>query len=50
MLPALHTLTGCDYTSKVGTKPAAVDAKPGKYLKYFGIASIQDVLKTAKHI
>ena len=48
MLPALHTLTGCDYTSKVGTKPAAVDAKPEKYLKYIGIASIQDVLQDSE--
>ena len=36
VLPALHTLTGCDTTSKVGTKAAALKAKPLVYLKDFG--------------
>ena len=36
VLPALHTLTACDYTSKVGTKPASLKAKPISYLKDFG--------------
>ena len=48
VLPALHALTGCDYTSKVGTKAAAVEAYPEKYLKYFGIASIEDVLQDSE--
>jgi len=28
VLPAVHTLTGCDYTSKFGTKHAALKANP----------------------
>ena len=36
VLPAVHTLTGCDYTSKFGTKHAAMRADPGKYLLQFG--------------
>ena len=35
VLPALHTLTGCDYTSKFGTKSAAVKATPVMFLKDF---------------
>ena len=36
VLPALHTLTGCDYTSKFGTKSAAVKANTEMFLKDFG--------------
>ena len=36
VLPAVHTLTGCDYTSKVGTKQAALKANPVDYLQGFG--------------
>lgn len=36
VLPAVHTLTGCDYTSKVGTKNAALKAEPTEYLVDFG--------------
>ena len=36
ILPALHHLTGADYTSKVGTKYSALQAKPVNYLKNFG--------------
>ena len=35
LLPLVHTLTGCDYTSKVGTKHAALNANPSEYLKDF---------------
>ena len=28
VLPVVHVLTGCDYTSKIGTKHAAADDKP----------------------
>ena len=35
LLPLLHTLTTCDYTSKVGTKYAALNANPSEYLKNF---------------
>lgn len=36
MLVALHTLTGGDYTSKFGTKHAALSCDPVKYLIDFG--------------
>ena len=36
VLPALHTLTGSDYTSKFGSKSAAVKASPEMFLKDFG--------------
>ena len=36
MLSALHSLTGCDITSKVGTKKAALKAEPEKFLRHFG--------------
>ena len=35
LLPLVHTLTGCDYTSKVGTKYAALNANPSEYLRNF---------------
>ena len=35
LLPLVHTLTGCDYTSKVGTKHAALIANPTEYRKDF---------------
>ena len=37
VLPAVHSLTGCDMTSKVGTKKAALKAKPEKLLKQFEV-------------
>ena len=53
MLPAVHTLTGCDTTSKVGTKKKALSLlKSGKYteLKYFGATELLDthLTKTAE--
>ena len=36
VLPAVHSLTGCDITSKVGTKKAALKANPEIHLKCFG--------------
>ena len=38
VLPAVHTLTGCEYTSKVGTKHSALKANPVGYLQGFGIS------------
>ena len=35
VLPAVHSLTGCDISSKVGTKKAALKAEPEKLLKYY---------------
>ena len=34
--PSVHTLTGCYYTSKVGTKQAALKVNPVDYLQGFG--------------
>ena len=31
-----HILTGCDITSKIGTKVASLKCKPEKYLMTFG--------------
>ena len=39
VLPALHSLTGSDITSKVGTKKAALKAEPVKHLQGFGAFS-----------
>ena len=36
VLPALHSLTGCDITSKIGTKMAALKANPERHLQGFG--------------
>ena len=36
VLPAAHALTGCDITSKVGTKHAAIKADPTAYIGRFG--------------
>lgn len=36
VLPALHHLTGADYTSKVGTKLSALRISPENYLIGFG--------------
>lgn len=36
VLPAVHSLTGCDITSKVGTKKTALKAQPQELLKHFG--------------
>ena len=36
VLPALHSLTGCDITSKIGTKKAAIKAEPQNFLRHFG--------------
>ena len=35
LLPLVHTLTGCDYTSKVRTNYAALNANPSEYLRNF---------------
>jgi hypothetical protein len=37
VLPAVHSLTGCDTTSKIGTKKAALKADPEKFLGSFGV-------------
>lgn len=42
VLPALHSLTGCDITSKVGTKKAALHANPSTHLASFGSLPLTD--------
>ena len=37
VLPAVHTLSGCDTTSKFGTKAAALTADPVSFLQGFGV-------------
>ena len=48
LLPALHCLTGCDTTSKIGTKKAAMKANPVKFLVNFGTSYTRSVFKTAE--
>ena len=50
VLPAVHSLTGCDISSKVGTKKAALKVEPEKLLKYFGgLSNVSSpVLKNAE--
>ena len=50
VLPAVHSLTGCDVTSKIGTKKSALKAEPKKFLKYFGTSPTltEIVLKDAE--
>ena len=51
VLPAVHTLTGCDYTSKFRTKAAALKANPKMYLKDFGTmeSDIENQVTLAEH-
>lgn len=39
VLPAVHTLPGCDYISKVGSKRSALRAYPEYFLKGFGLST-----------
>ena len=38
LLPAIHALSGADYTSKFGTKKAALNIASKKYLENFGVS------------
>ena len=38
VLPSVDCLTGCDYTSKIGPKKAAIEAMPCKNLLNFGFS------------
>ena len=42
VLPALHCITGCDASSKFGTKAAALKANPTQFLSDFGKHDIND--------
>ena len=50
VLPATHVLTGCDITSKYGTKAAGIKAEPVLYLNDFGRAhtDVQDCVQNAE--
>ena len=50
VLPAVHSLTGYDIISKMGTKKAALKAEPQKLLKQFGRSPIlsEPVIKNAE--
>jgi hypothetical protein len=50
VLPATHALTGCDITSKFGTKAAGIKAQPVLYLKDFGRAhtDVHDCVQNAE--
>jgi len=37
VLPTIHTLTGCNYTSEIGTKLAALTANPETHLDEFDL-------------
>ena len=54
VLPAVHSLTGCDYTSKVGTKQAAFKANPVNYLRGFGcsqnVPSVDEVERAESYL
>ncbi|CAH1109282.1 unnamed protein product [Psylliodes chrysocephalus] len=43
VLPALFHLTGADYTSKVGTKRAALHAEPQNHLSSFAQISMSNI-------
>ncbi len=38
VLPAIHSLTGCDISSKVGTKKSGINCKPQRFLRRFGMS------------
>ena len=48
VLPAVHVLTGCDYTSKIGTKHAALMTNPEHYLEHFGTKTDQSTIDKAE--
>lgn len=48
VLPAVHVLIGCDYTSKIGTKHAALTTNPENYLKDFGTKTVDDRIDKAE--
>ena len=46
VLPLLHALSGCDTTSKVGAKSAALGANPTDWLLGFGTIAYPENLKS----
>ena len=53
VLPAVHSLTGCGITSKIGTTKSAIDANPIQFLSSFGKSSVlteSDVKKAEQYL
>ena len=49
LLPAIHALSGADYTSKFDTKKAALKNASKKYLENFGVSpEWQEIEKSLK--
>ncbi len=48
VFPAIHTLTGCDYTSRIGTKKAALKANCVDLLQHFGESTCMQQSKAKK--
>lgn len=48
VLPAAHILTGCDYTSKIGSKKSILKINPIKFLKNFGLGPIESCTAQAE--
>ena len=52
VLPALHALSGADYTSKFGTKKAALNSNPIQFLEGFGTSpnssKMDEIMKSAE--
>ena len=48
VLPAVHILTGCDYTSKIGTKHAALMTNPEHCLQDFGTKTDESSIDKAE--
>jgi len=46
VLPAIHTLTGYNYTSKFRTKAAALKAGAVKYLENFGSNAVESEIES----
>ena len=43
ILLKVHVLTGCDVTSKLGTKPTALKSSPENYLESFGVGEASEI-------
>jgi len=48
VLPAVHVLTGCDYTKKIGTKHAALMTNPKHKLEGFGTKTDKSTIDKAE--
>ena len=48
LVSGFHVLTGCDYTSKIRTKHAALMTNPKHYLEHFGTKTDQSTIDKAE--